>query len=331
MVAIQAILKSNACIAELPPSLVALFLGATSGIGRSALIQFARHAVRPRIYIVARPASKIKALLDELHDINREGTYTVIQKDVSLIRETSEVVEFFKARETKLDLLFQSVGFISLNGRQDTVEGLDPSMTTRCYSRLRAVQGLLPLLNEAATPRVVSILAGGQEGKMMEEDLDLRRPGNYSIVAAAVHSATMLTLAFEHLARENPGISFVHAFPGAVATPLLSRGSTGLVRLLMTGIVHPLVKAFATSADDAGARALFYLTSDLYSIKKSTVTLTDGIDKPPMSGGGIFLVNEKSESVDNEKVLADYRAREVDKQVWRHVTEIFNACAERVS
>ncbi|KEF50903.1 uncharacterized protein A1O9_13041 [Exophiala aquamarina CBS 119918] len=329
MVAIQAIRKSNARIAELPPGLVALFLGATSGIGQSALVQFARYAVRPHIYIVARRASSITALLDELRKSNGEGTYTTIEKDVSLIRATSDVVEFIKARETKLDLLFESVGFISFSGRQETAEGLEPSMTTRYYSRIRAVHGLLPLLNAAASPRVVSILAGGQEGRMNEEDLDLRMQGNYSILAAAVHSATMLTLASEHLARGNPAISFVHAFPGAVATPLLSRGSTGLVRLLMNGLVYPVVKFFATPVDEAGARALFYLTSDRYSIKNGTVPLSDGIKKSPMSAGGIFLSNEKSESVDNEKVLADFRARGVEKQVWRHTIEIFNGCAEK--
>jgi NAD(P)-dependent dehydrogenase (short-subunit alcohol dehydrogenase family) len=329
MVTIQAIRKSNARIAELPPGFVALFLGATSGIGQSALVQFARYAVRPRIYIVARRASSTTALLDELQKNNWEGTYTFIEKDVSLICATSDVVEFIKARETKLDLLFESVGFISLSGRQETAEGLEPSMTTRYYSRIRAVHGLLPLLNAAASPRVVSILAGGLEGRMNEEDLDLHMHGNYSIIAAAVHSATMLTLAYEHLAGENPAISFVHAYPGAVATPLLSRGSTGLVRMLMTGLVHPLVKFLATSVDEAGARALFYLTSDRYSIKNGTVPLADEIAKSPMSAGGIFLSNETSENVDNEKVLADFRARGVDKQVWRHTIEIFNACVKK--
>ncbi len=327
MVSLQAIRKSNARVAELPEGLVALFLGATSGIGQSALIQFAQYAVRPRIYIVARRASATKPLLAELRAKNPGATYTVIEKDVSLICETNDVVEFVKARETKLDRLFESVGFISFTGRQETAEGLEPSMTTRYYSRLRAVQGLLPLLNAAASPRVVSILAGGMEAKMNETDLDLRKPGNYSIAGAAVHSATMLTLAYEHHARENPRISFVHAYPGLVATPILSRGSTGLLRLLMTWIVIPLATLFATSVEDAGARALFYLTSDRYSVGNGTVPLPEGIEKSPRTQGGIFLSNAKSESVGNEKLLADFRARGVDEQVWRHTMEIFDACA----
>lgn len=329
MVAIQAIRKSNARIAQLPEGLVALFLGATSGIGQSTLIQFAEYAVRPRIYVVARRAAATGGLLEELRKKNPGGAYTVIEKDVSLICETNDVVEFVKARETKLDLLFESVGFISFTGRQETVEGLEPSMTTRYYSRLRAAQGLLPLLNAAASPRVVSILAGGQEGKLHEEDLDLRKPGNYSVVNAAVHSATMLTLTFEHLARENPRISFVHAFPGWVATPLLSRGSTGLLGLLMNWIVIPLGNLLALSADEAGARALFYSTSDRYAVSDGTVPLAEGVEKSPKSGGGVFLSNDKSESVNNEKVLADLRARGVDEQVWRHTAEIFDACATR--
>ena len=161
MVALQAIRKSNARIAKLPAGLVAVFLGSTSGIGQSALIQFAEHAVQPHIYIAARRASATTGLLEELRRKNPDGTYTVIEKDVSLIRETDDVVEFIKTRETKVDLLFESMGFISFVGRQETAEGLEPSMTTRYYSRLRAAQGLLPLLNAAASPRVVSIGAGG--------------------------------------------------------------------------------------------------------------------------------------------------------------------------
>ncbi|KAK5447756.1 hypothetical protein LTS15_009254 [Exophiala xenobiotica] len=330
MVTLQTIRKSNARIAELPEGLVALFLGATSGIGQSTLLQFAQHAVRPHIYIVARRTSApaTKGLLQRLQATNPDATYTIIEKDVSLIRETNDVVDFLKARETKLDLLFESVGFISFTGRQETIEGLEPSMTTRYYSRLRAAQGLVPLLNAAPNPRVVSILAGGQEGKINETDLDLRKPGNYSIAGAAIHSATMLTLSLEHLARENPRISFVHAFPGWVATPILSRGSKGLLRLLMTWVVQPLVALFATSAEEAGARALFYSTSDRYSVSDNgMVPLVEGIEKSPKTQGGIFLSNDKSESVNNEKLLADFRARRVDEKVWRHTMEIFDACA----
>ena len=67
----------------------------------------------------------------------------------------------------------------------------------------------------------MSVLAGGLEGPINENDLSLSDPKKFSVSAGNSHSATMLTLSFEHLARENPTVSFVHAFPGLVSTPLL--------------------------------------------------------------------------------------------------------------
>ena len=128
MAAIQAIHNPNARIAELPEGLIALFHGGTSGIGQSTVLQF---AVRPRTYIVARRITATRGLLEQLRKENLDVTYTVIEKDVSLIRETSDVINFVKAQEIKLDLLFKSVGLISFTGREETAEGLEPSMTTR--------------------------------------------------------------------------------------------------------------------------------------------------------------------------------------------------------
>ncbi len=326
MVAIQAIRQSNARISELPAGLVALFLGGTSGIGRSALEQFAQRAVRPRIYIAARQGSSAPALVQSLRQSNPQGTYTIIEKDVSLVRQTDEVVQFVKNKETKLDLLFMSMGFISFIGRQETSEGLDSSMSTRFYSRARAVQALLPLLKAAPHPRVMCVLAGGQESKLNEDDLDLKKPKSYSIAAAAVHSATMLTLVLERLAKENPEISFVHSFPAFVATTTLTRGSSGVLGFLMRWLVSPVTTFFfATNVEDAGARALFYTTSEGYSVNGGFLPLPSGVPSPQKSGGGVFLVNEKSDSADNEKVLSDFRNRGVDKRVWEHTQEIFAA------
>lgn len=331
MVHLSVVHESNARISQLPEGLVALFLGGTSGIGQNTLIQLATHAVKPRIYIVARRASAIDGMIATLRTKNPHGEYIVIEKNVSLLRETTEVIDFVKARETKLDLLFESVGFISFDGRQETAEGLDTSMATQYYSRILAVYGLLPLLDAAASPRVVSILAGGQETKLNEDDLDLRKPGSYSIANAAHHSSTMLTLSYEHVAREHPKISFVHAYPGPVATPILSRGSTGLKRVLLTWIVTPLIALFSASPETAGARALFLSTSSRYAVglEHSSVPLASGVAASPKTKGGVFLSDGKSESTDNEKVLADLRARGTGDKVWKHTMDIFDACAAR--
>ncbi|RYC59192.1 hypothetical protein CHU98_g7015 [Xylaria longipes] len=74
MVSLQAIRESNAQIAtSLPSGLVAVFVGATSGIGETTLRNFVKRANKPRIYFVGRRESEGKRIRDELEKINSEG------------------------------------------------------------------------------------------------------------------------------------------------------------------------------------------------------------------------------------------------------------------
>ncbi|KAF9878673.1 short-chain dehydrogenase reductase [Colletotrichum karsti] len=318
MVSIELVRQSNAHLGSLPKGLVALFIGATSGIGQSALQNLAK-LPSPRIYTVARPQSVAshEQLLNELKQSNPSGTYTLINADVSLISEVDKVVEFVTKKETKLDFLIMSAGFMAFEGRFNTREGLDPSMTTRYYSRMRAASGLLPLLNEAKSPRVVSILAGGLEGSIKEDDLDLRKPGNWATWPASVQGATMGTLSLEIMAQENPKVSFVHWYPGPVSTPGLARAKT-------FGMSPPS----EMSQDESGERAAFLATSDRYAVEDggSLIPIVDGLETSTKSGGGVFLIDPKGNSTDNEGVLADFRRRDVGQKVWEHTQKIFAEC-----
>ncbi|MCJ1384399.1 hypothetical protein MMC17_007515 [Xylographa soralifera] len=321
MVSVHTLQQSNARIATLPQGLVVLFIGATSGIGQSALEHFARYTSSPRIYTVARPATVAshENLLASLRQSNPTVTYDLIRADVSLVSEIDKIVEAITQKETKVDILFMSAGFMAFEGRKDTPEGLDPSMTTRYYSRLRAVQRLLPLLNNAAapSPRVVSVLAGGLEGPLNEDDLDLRDPPNWSFWNASVHAATMGTLALEWLARENPRLSIVHWYPGPVATP-------GLARAQRFG----MSQANPMRQEEAGARAVFLATSDRYAVQGGgLVPVPEGLGVVKKSGGGIFLVDPQGESTDNEGLLAGLRERGVDETVWSFTQKVFAASA----
>jgi hypothetical protein len=52
MVSLSNIQTSNTGIASILPGLVAVFVGATSGIGETTLRQCAKHARQPRVYFV---------------------------------------------------------------------------------------------------------------------------------------------------------------------------------------------------------------------------------------------------------------------------------------
>ncbi|CRG87080.1 hypothetical protein PISL3812_04095 [Talaromyces islandicus] len=314
----------------LPPDLKAVFVGATSGIGQSVLFEFARATASksPSIYIVGRNAKTSAHLVAEVRSINPSAKVEFIEKDVSLIQGVDEaVIEIKKTGLDRIDYLIMSVGFISFSGRQETKEGLEPSMTTRYYSRARFIYHFIPLLNASPNPHVLNILAGGEEASIVSSDLDLKDPKNYSIRNAAVHSATMLTLTLERYAATNPKISFVHSYPGLVATPILTRAS-GVLGFLLRWVISPIANAlFAMSAEEAGARAFFYATNARYTVDataEQAAPIPSGLQKAKISQGGVFLVGKDSEAAGNESVLKELRENEAEK-VWEHTVQIWNA------
>ncbi|TVY68949.1 putative sterigmatocystin biosynthesis P450 monooxygenase [Lachnellula suecica] len=113
MVSLKTVHQSNAQIATLPQGLVASFIGATSGIGQSALQHFAQHASSPRIYTIARPSAVVshENLLASIRESNPSGTYSLITADTSLVSEVDRVVNAITQKESKLDILFMSAGF----------------------------------------------------------------------------------------------------------------------------------------------------------------------------------------------------------------------------
>lgn len=113
MVSLEEVHASNACVAsELPSGLIAVFVGATSGIGEYTLKQFAKHARRPRIYFVGRSKEAGERIATECKASNPEGSFTFIRADVSLIRTVDEVCNDIKHKEDVINLLFLSAGVI---------------------------------------------------------------------------------------------------------------------------------------------------------------------------------------------------------------------------
>lgn len=115
---LQTVRSSNNRLSSVKGPQVALFVGATSGIGLGTLREFAQHTTEPRVYIVARNAKRAGAIVDDLRALNPRGTYEIIEKNVSLVKDAEAVAEFVKTKESSLELLFLSVGFVSLDGPQ---------------------------------------------------------------------------------------------------------------------------------------------------------------------------------------------------------------------
>ncbi len=111
MVSLTEVQASNCRITSvLPPGLVAVFVGATSGIGETSFKQFAKHACRPRIYFIGRSQQSADRITAECKALNPEGKYIFLKADTSLIHTVDEVCRDIKSKEKVINLLFLCTG-----------------------------------------------------------------------------------------------------------------------------------------------------------------------------------------------------------------------------
>jgi NADP-dependent 3-hydroxy acid dehydrogenase YdfG len=116
MVAFSEILASNAQIpSSLPKQLVAVFAGATSGIGEVTLKTFVKYAIEPRVYLFARNQASAERVIAECRQINPRGTYIFVRADLSLVKETDRACEQVIRNEKLVNLVVVSAGEIRLD------------------------------------------------------------------------------------------------------------------------------------------------------------------------------------------------------------------------
>jgi NADP-dependent 3-hydroxy acid dehydrogenase YdfG len=119
MVSLELIRASNSQIAtSLPAGLVAVFAGATSGIGEATLKQFAQQTQQPRIYFLGRRESEGNRIKAELKHLNPAGEYHFIKNDASLLKNVDDACRYLRGRESAINLLFLSCGTLITKKRK---------------------------------------------------------------------------------------------------------------------------------------------------------------------------------------------------------------------
>lgn len=153
----------------------------------------------------------------------------------------------------------------------DSEEGLDLCFALSYYCRIRFISQLLPALRASHDARVLSVLNGGNEKRILLEDLDLSRSGKHSLMAVVNHTTTMTSLALEQLARQEPDIAFLHSYPGWVKTDIiahikraLSSSSLAVFLPLIMAIVELALFLLGTPLREAGERQVYHLTDHFY-------------------------------------------------------------------
>ncbi|KAI1398161.1 hypothetical protein F4819DRAFT_43936 [Hypoxylon fuscum] len=199
---------------------LAVFMGATAGIGESTLHRMVTLLDNSTFYALGRNPTEIASKLQQLRVIaaTRRNKSVFVGTQVSLIADVDAACDKIIADESKVDYLCMSPGGMPFGGSVYTNEGLETCFAISYYSRLRMVSKLLPLLRRSPRPHVLSILNGNLEKLINEDDLGLDK--GWGIAAVVNHTTVCTSLAFDYLSKqdEENKIVFLHATPGFVST-----------------------------------------------------------------------------------------------------------------
>ncbi|KAH8705032.1 hypothetical protein BGW36DRAFT_392750 [Talaromyces proteolyticus] len=325
MITVSAVEASNTLIkSSLPSRLVAVFIGATSGIGESSLIHFAKYASLPRIHFVGRSQNAADTITKRLHGVNPEGEYHFIKADVSLLKRVDEVCKQIAEKENISMSYFRARAPQNNNTETVTTENLNLIQALSYYSRMRFIVNLLPFLREGPSlRRVITVLAGTKEGPINPQDAAGQKVAPWN---ARGHACSVMTLTLEEIATQAPEISFIHDYPGYVKTPI---GRT------MKGLSGAVMKAYLPWLP-LGQRHVFLATSSRYPSKKGKldgsqngIPLVKGLEvavgADGETGSGVYSVGAYGETGDVPclRVLAQLRQGGIRDKVWQHLQDEF--------
>ncbi|KAK6003802.1 hypothetical protein QM012_009573 [Aureobasidium pullulans] len=321
MVALEIVRASNQEIAStLPSGLVAVFVGATNGVGEATVRQFAKYASAPRVYLIGRSEEAGARIVKECKALNTQGEFTFIGKDTSLIRNVDEICEEIKRKEKAVNLLFLTIGTLQTGITTD--EGLHYPAALAVHARNRFISQLLPLINNATSlRRVVSVFIATLEGEIKMDDF---QGWHMKLMANRDHAASITTLSLESHHKDNPNVSFIHNFPGVVKSGI-TRGTSGPVLTALKAVIRVFGSLFYMPSEEAGDRHVFLSTSARYlagledsaagvplSCDLSVARGTDGT-----VGSGVYSINASGESAGPrvEEALASLRSRGMMEKV----------------
>ncbi|PYH43478.1 NAD(P)-binding protein [Aspergillus saccharolyticus JOP 1030-1] len=335
MIPLRTIQASNRLIASDPPVFrnpIALFVGATSGIGEATVKQFAQHtlALRPRVYLLGRNSDAGHRIVQDCQALNPTGEFHFLPVDVSLLSAVDEISAMLLKKEPYLNLLFLSTGTAA--GKTETRENLRTLTSLLYYSRLRFTINLLPLLQ--STPpghlrRVISVLSGGYEGPIVDvADLDGRRLSMREF-RGQVSSAT--TLAMETLAEQAPTVSFINQYPGTVRSGLF-RDADSWYGWVVWAVLLVIGWLVYLPTREVAERHVFLATSARFQARERAEkqrVLVEGVEVARGTdgrvGSGVYSVWWDGETSGEEvmEILRGLRREGMREAVWRVTESVF--------
>lgn len=151
-----------------------LVTGANSGIGYQAALEFARHGAH--VLLGCRSAEKGEGAMQRLRSEAPGAVTAVANLDMASLQSVRLFAERFLAEDRTLDVLVNNAGVMALPSRELTENGFERQFGTNHLGHFALTGLLLPALQKAKAPRVVTVASlAHRNGKMEWDDLQGER------------------------------------------------------------------------------------------------------------------------------------------------------------
>jgi len=254
-------------VRDIPPQQgrLAVITGATGGLGYETALALAGSGAK--VVLTGRSAAKGEAALTAIHAIHPAADIQYADLDLASLASVKAFADRFSSEHPALDLLINNAGVMVPPVRHTTVDGFELQFGVNYLSHFALTAQLLPLLRQAAAPRVVNLSSGAHRMQAAIHFDDLQWQKTYKPWPAYAQSKlAMIMFAFELQRRSDAngwGLMSNAAHPGYARTGLQSKGpSLGKTGPSLFDYVSKVLEPIASqSAADGALPTLFAATS----------------------------------------------------------------------
>lgn len=230
---------------------VILVTGGNVGLGKQAILEYARHNPR-QIWLAARNLDKAKAAVDEIQRQVQDAPIKLVQMDLCSFESIKKAAEVFAAESERLDILMLNAGIMAtLPGL--TKEGYEVQFGTNHMGHALLTRLLTPILERTAEGsadadvRIVSLSSTAHglapPGAILFDSL--KTEARHLGPMARYGQSKLANMLFaRQLAKQYPQFTVPAVHPGVVQTNLFS-GASGMPKVLQ--MLTPLGSLFLTS------------------------------------------------------------------------------------
>jgi NAD(P)-dependent dehydrogenase (short-subunit alcohol dehydrogenase family) len=237
---------------------LAIVTGANSGIGYHTALELARKGAS--VILACRNPAKAEDALNRLKAEIPGAKAELAALDLSDLTSVRSFGSAFVARGLPLDLLINNAGIMAPLTRKVSPDGFEIQMATNHLGHFLLTSLLLPALNRASAPRVVTVASIAHRRGRMNFD-DLQSEASYSPFASyAQTKLANLLFAFELQRRaDKAGLKLlsVAAHPGVAMTKIIENGIGGGRPTLLTRFLN-FVSPLYMHSEEQGALPSLY-------------------------------------------------------------------------